>query len=93
MKMPTEDDMRAEFHRLKAQFEAGQEKIRPLREAYETKHAELSRLEQSELKPLADQLQAARDGLGLHEIQRQMAMLSRALGGQTGAPPAAKAKA
>lgn len=91
MKMPSRDEMRAEFHRLTAELATAQAKLKPKQEAYEKKHAELSAREQKELKPLADDLKATRDGLDLHGIQTQLAMLSRALGGETGAPPAVDA--
>jgi multidrug resistance efflux pump len=92
MKMPSRDEMRAEFHRLTAELATAQATLKPKQDAYEKKHAELSERERKELKPLADDLKATRDGLGLHEIQTQLAMLSRALGGETGAPPAAEAE-
>jgi Skp family chaperone for outer membrane proteins len=91
MKMPSRDEMRAEFHRLTAELAAAQAKLKPKQDAYEKKHAELSERERKELKPLADDLKATRDGLDIHGIQQQLATVSRALGGETGAPPSAAA--
>lgn len=87
MKMPSKDEMRAEFHRLRAELEAGQATVKPLQDAYEKKHAEISAVEAKELKPLAEKLKAERDRLGLHELQAQMGIINRALNGETGAPP------
>lgn len=87
MKMPSQDEMRAEFHRLRDELDAANAKLQPKIDAYEKKHAEITALEQSQLKPLADDLKTTRDALGVHSIQRQIALLSRALGGETGAPP------
>lgn len=86
MKMPTKDEMRAEFHRLNGELAKAMATIAPKQEAYEAKRAEIEALEARELKPLADELKAARDGLGVHAMQQQIALLSRALGGETGAP-------
>lgn len=90
MKMPTADEMRAEFHRLNAELAKGLETVRPIQEAYENARAEIEALEAKQVTPLAERLVATREALGLHEIQRQLALLSRALGGETGAPPAAE---
>ncbi len=92
MKMPSRDEMRAEFHRLNGELATARATLQPKIDAYEKKHAEITAREQKELKPLADDLKATREGLDVHGIQTQLAMLSRALGGETGAPPAADAE-
>ena len=69
---------------------AGMEEIRAKREAYEAKRAEIIELEQRDLKPLAAALRTAREALGLHEIQMQMGLINRAIGGETGAAPGAE---
>lgn len=91
MPMPTPDEMRAEFHKLSADLKNAQAKLQPKIDAYHKKHEEITVLTDRELKPLEDDLKAARDALNLHGIQTQMAMLSRALGGETGAPPSTEA--
>ncbi|MBN8960582.1 MAG: hypothetical protein J0H71_05575 [Rhizobiales bacterium] len=87
MKMPTKDEMRAEFHRLNGELAAAMATIAPKQAAYEAKRAEIEALEARDLEPLANELKAARDGLGIHAMQQQIALLSRALGGETGAAP------
>lgn len=77
--------MRAEFHRLRGDLATALSTLQPKIDAYEAKHAEITALEARELKPLADDLRTTRDGLDVHAIQMQIAMLSRALGGETGA--------
>ena len=89
MKMPTRDEMRAEFHRLRGDLATAMATLQPVIDAYEAKHAEISALEARELKPLSDKLRATREGLDVYGIQTQIAMLSRALGSETGADPAA----
>lgn len=86
MKMPTREEMRAEFHRLRGELDLAMAQLQPKINAYEAKHAEITALTDKELKPLEAAVKATRDGLGVHEIQVQLAMLSRALGGETGAP-------
>ncbi len=88
MKMPSRDEMRAEFRRLRGELDAAMAKLQPKIAAYEAKHAEISALTEKQLKPLEDDLKVTQDGLDVHGIQTQIAMLSRALGGETGAPPA-----
>jgi hypothetical protein len=83
--------MLAEFHRLRGELATAMATLQPAIDAYEAKHAEISALEARELKPLAEKLRATREGLDVHGIQVQIAMLSRALGGVTGADPAAVA--
>src|SRR5262245_11651603 len=86
LKMPTHDEMRVEFHSLRGQLDKAFAEIKPKQDAYEAKRLELMEREQKELKPLENELQAAREGLGIYAIQKQMGMISRALGGETALP-------
>lgn len=90
MKMPTPDEYRAEFHRLNADLASAQAKITPKQEAFDAKHAEITALEEKELKPLREDLKRTREALGIHQIQMQMGLIVRALNGETGAPPNAE---
>lgn len=83
--LPSDDDLRLEFHRLCAERDRIEEEAKPHRDAYDDKRAELMEMEKRELDPLVAKMQSAEDGL--HDIKQELATISRALKGQTGAPP------
>jgi hypothetical protein len=84
-KMPTQDEARAEFWRVKAEFEKRMAAARPSREAYEAKRAEIERIEKEELEPLRQKMHEAEEGC--HDLQQRMATLARFVKHQVGAPP------
>jgi hypothetical protein len=87
MPVPTEGDLRREFHALCAERDRIALELRPLEVEYNAMRAKLEDLEARELKPLERRLRAAREASRLHEIKQQIALISRALGGRTGDPP------
>jgi predicted nuclease with TOPRIM domain len=80
-----EAQMRARFHEAAAELAALRERATPHRAAYEAKRNELMERERTELKPLEEAMKAAE--AGAFELQQEIAMLSRALGGKTGPAP------
>jgi uncharacterized coiled-coil DUF342 family protein len=81
MKFPTPDKMRERFHELRRHREAILAKSAPLREK---RDAIVNEARERETK-LNDQIVKAE--ATLFEIDQEAAMIARALGGQTGAPP------
>lgn len=84
MRLPSEAEMRAEFHRLKAEAEKIMERAKPHRDAYDKARQDLAEQERRVLEPLVRTMTAAE--AGLHDIQQQMAQITRLLKGQTGDP-------
>jgi hypothetical protein len=82
---PTPEAMREEFHRLVAARDAVVAKSAPKRAAYDAKRAEISQIEEIELKPLAVAMKEAE--APLFELNRDIAQMSSWLKGVTGAPP------
>lgn len=82
MKFPTPEEMRARFAELTKKREAIVAKATPLRTARD-KHANKAAAKERQLNDGIHRAEA-----GLVEIQTEMAMIARALGGKTGEPEA-----
>lgn len=85
--MPSDDELRAEFHRLCAERDRIEAESSPHREAYNAKRAEFMQMEKLELDPLVAQMKLSEDGL--HDIKQDIAAISRTLKGKVGDPPMA----
>lgn len=82
MKLPSHEEMRARFWELKAQRDEKREKADPIRaERDELVAKQLKELEKADAK-------VAKAEEGLFDIEQEMAMLVRAVGGRMGDPEA-----
>jgi hypothetical protein len=78
--LPTPDEMRARFWELKARADAQREKAAPLRE-------ERDKLVAEQMKELAKHdAKVAKAEDGLFDMDQEMAVLVRAVGGRMGSP-------
>lgn len=77
--------MQQRFHELGRQKADIEARIKPIQDVYDALRRQQNDLD-AQLKPVIEQLKAAK--APLFEIDNERAALSRALNGQTGAPPA-----
>lgn len=83
--MPSDDELRAEFHRLCAERDRIEAAAKPHRDAYNAKRSEHMEREKRELDPIIATMKSAEDGL--HDIKQDIAAISRTLKHQVGDPP------
>lgn len=74
--------MQARFRELTGEIEHIRGLAAPHRQAYEDKRNELMQRERDELYPLKQKMREIEQPL--YDMQQEMAMISRALGGKTG---------
>jgi septal ring factor EnvC (AmiA/AmiB activator) len=80
------DALRARFHDLTAEKAALEKEIAPLQKRRDGLAAKMATIEE-DIRPVNEQLKEAR--APLYQIDNELAMLTRALGGQTGDTKAA----
>ena len=87
MAFPTEKELRVSFHKLKAQLEAEQARTEPLRQKMEALQVKIDKLqaEQNEIRAKIKE-----ENVVAYDIQNEMGMIVRALGGQTALQPGDK---
>lgn len=93
-KLSMEDQMRARFHEAVSERDAIIARAKPYRDEYEAISAEISDITVSRLKPAAEKMKAAEEGL--YEIDVEIGKITRFLRdgtfAATGDTSAAKAK-
>lgn len=85
MPLPSEEEMRAEFHQLCKERDAIIAKAAPHRAKYDSARARLIEMELKEVKP--HEVATKQAEAQLFQTNQKIAQLSRALGGRTGEAP------
>lgn len=87
MPLPSEEQMRAEFHQMNSEIAEIERRTSPLRKKYDDLRAQECAFHDKNIAPVIEQLKIAE--AQLFSLQQARARYSRALGGRVGEPAAA----
>ena len=78
------EQMRQAFHQAKMKHDTLRAEVQPLRDEYDAMSQEMDRLRREKLEPLRAKLKEKE--APILDLQKEMALLARALNGKTGEP-------